>query len=69
MMKIIQRPQLYDWTKSFKEGRTEVENMQRLYLVQGKLWPEIFWYSQGVLFINFSYRTTNYKRRLLLEAS
>jgi len=24
-------------TKSFKEGRTEVENMRRLHLLQGKL--------------------------------
>jgi hypothetical protein len=26
------RTQLYDWSKSFKDGRTEVENMRRLRL-------------------------------------
>jgi hypothetical protein len=28
--------QVYDWSKS-KEGRTEVKNMRRLHLLQGKL--------------------------------
>jgi hypothetical protein len=36
------RTQLYDWSKSFKEGRTKVENMRRLHLLQGKLWPAFF---------------------------
>jgi hypothetical protein len=25
--------QVYDWSNSFKEGRTEAENMRRLYLL------------------------------------
>jgi hypothetical protein len=31
------RIQVYEWKKSFKEGRTEVENMRRPHLLQGKL--------------------------------
>jgi hypothetical protein len=31
------RTQMYDWNKSFKEGRTEVENMRRLNLLKGKI--------------------------------
>jgi len=38
---------------SFKESRIEDENMQRLHLLHGKLWPALFWDSQGVLFIDF----------------
>jgi hypothetical protein len=38
----LSRSQLYDWSKSFKEGRTEAENMRRLHLLQGKLWPADF---------------------------
>jgi len=37
----LSRSQVYDWSKSFKEGRKEVENMRRLHLLQGKLWPKI----------------------------
>jgi hypothetical protein len=36
------RTQVCDWSKSFKEGWTEVENMLRLYLLQGTLWPARF---------------------------
>jgi len=36
------RTQVYDCSKSFKEGRTKVENMGRLHLLQGKLWPAFF---------------------------
>jgi hypothetical protein len=36
------RSQVYDGSKSFKEGRTEVVNLRRLHLLQGKLWLEIF---------------------------
>jgi hypothetical protein len=32
----LSRIQVYDWNKSFKEDRTEVEKMRRLHLVQGK---------------------------------
>jgi len=32
----------YDWSKALKEGRTEVENMRRLQILQGKLWPAFF---------------------------
>jgi len=38
----LSRAQVYDWSKSFKEGRTEVENMRRLHFLQGKLWPAYF---------------------------
>jgi hypothetical protein len=38
----LPRTQVYDCIESFKEGRTEVENMRRLYLLQRKLWPTIF---------------------------
>jgi len=29
----LSRTQMYDWSKSFKEGQTEVENMRRLRLL------------------------------------
>jgi len=35
------RTQVYDWSKSFKKGRTEVEKIRRLHLLQRKLWPVI----------------------------
>jgi hypothetical protein len=38
----LSRIQVYDWSKSFKEGQTEVENMQRLHLLEGKLRPVHF---------------------------
>jgi hypothetical protein len=38
----LPRTQLYDWSKSFKEGRTEVGNMVSLHLQQGKTWPAFF---------------------------
>jgi len=47
------RAQMYDWSKSFKEGRTEVGNMRRLCFLQGKLWPAFIWDSQRILFIDF----------------
>jgi hypothetical protein len=34
----LSRTQVYGWSKSFKVDRTEVENMRRLHLLQGKLW-------------------------------
>jgi hypothetical protein len=34
----LSRTQMYDCSKSFKERRTEVENMRRLHLVLGMLW-------------------------------
>jgi hypothetical protein len=46
------RTQVYDWNESFKGGRSEVENMRRLHLLQGKIWPEL-WELQGVLFVDF----------------
>jgi hypothetical protein len=39
---ILSRIHVYDWNKSFKEGRTQVEKMRRLRLLQGKLWPAFF---------------------------
>jgi len=30
----LSRTQVYEWSKSFKEGRTVVENMRRLHLQQ-----------------------------------
>jgi hypothetical protein len=29
----LSRTHVYDWNKLFKEGRTEVENIRRLYLL------------------------------------
>jgi hypothetical protein len=34
----LSRTHVYDCSKSFKEGKTEVENMRKLYLLQRKLW-------------------------------
>jgi hypothetical protein len=45
---ILLGTEVYDWSKSFKEGRTEVENMRRLHRLWGKLWPTFFWDTQGV---------------------
>jgi hypothetical protein len=36
------RSQVFDWSRSFDEGWTEVENMQRLHFRQWKLWPAFF---------------------------
>jgi len=36
------RTQMYVWSKSFKDDRTEVENMRRLHILQGELWPALF---------------------------
>jgi hypothetical protein len=36
---MLSRTQVCDWSKLFEEGQTGVENVQRLYLLQGKLWP------------------------------
>jgi hypothetical protein len=33
------RTPVHDSRKSFKDGRTEVENTRRLHILQGKLWP------------------------------
>jgi hypothetical protein len=38
----LSRTQTYDWSQSYKEGRTGVENMRRLCLLQGKLWQAFF---------------------------
>jgi hypothetical protein len=46
------RTQVYDWSKSFKEGWIDVENMQRLHL-QRKFQPVSFLDSQSILFIDF----------------
>jgi len=35
------RIQMYDWNKSFNDGRTE-ENKRRLHFLQGKLWPAFY---------------------------
>jgi hypothetical protein len=49
----LSRIEVYDWSKSFKEGRTEIENLRRLHPLQGNLWQNDFWVSQGILFTNF----------------
>jgi hypothetical protein len=64
--------QVYDWSKLFKEGQAEVENMRRLHLLQGKLWLTFsFSDSQGVLCIDFliEQRTINaaYYSKLLKD--
>jgi hypothetical protein len=38
----LPRIRVYKYSKSFKEGRTEVENERRLYLLQGMLWQVFF---------------------------
>jgi hypothetical protein len=35
----LSRIRVYNWSKSFKKGRTEIENMRRLHHLQGKLRP------------------------------
>jgi hypothetical protein len=47
---MFSRNQVYDWSKSFKEGQREVENMERLHLLQGKLWSAFF----GTLKVSYS---------------
>jgi hypothetical protein len=37
------RTRVYDWSKSFKEGRKKVENMRKLLFLQGQLWQASFW--------------------------
>jgi hypothetical protein len=64
----LSRIQMYDLSKSFKEGRTEVESTRILRLLQGKLWPAVFGLSLRP-FHRFSDRTTNHQRSLLFEAS
>jgi hypothetical protein len=38
----LSRDQMYDWSRLFKEGRKEDENMRKLYLLWGKLWSTFF---------------------------
>jgi len=38
----LSRTQVYDCNTSFKEGRTEVKNVGRLHILQGKLRPALF---------------------------
>jgi hypothetical protein len=33
----LSRTQVYDWSKSLKEGQTEVEILRKLHLLQGKV--------------------------------
>jgi hypothetical protein len=69
--KMLSSTQMYERSKSFKEGRTEVENMRKLHILQGKFRPSFFW--GGIisrrLIHPFSDRTTNHQRSLLFEAS
>jgi len=67
----VSRTQVYDWNMSFKEGRTEVENMPRLHLMKGKLRPAFFRALKASYSSSFSFsaRTTNRHQSLLLEAS
>jgi hypothetical protein len=64
----LSKSQMYDWSKSFKERRTEVENMRRLHLMKVKLWPRFLRFS-GRLIHRFYDRKTNHQRSLLFEAS
>jgi hypothetical protein len=41
---------VYDWSNLVKEGRTVVENLRRLRLLQGTLWPVIF----GIVKVSYS---------------
>jgi hypothetical protein len=61
----LSRIYMYDWSKSFEEGRTEVENMRKLYLLQSQHFLEI----SRRLFNRFSDITTNHQRSLLLKSS
>jgi hypothetical protein len=38
----LSRTQVYDRSRSFKEGWIEVENLERLHLLEGRLWPAFF---------------------------
>jgi len=64
----LSRTQVYDWSKPHKEGYTQVENMRRLHLLQGKLRQAVLGLSRRLIH-RFSNRTTNYQRSLLPEAS
>jgi hypothetical protein len=55
-----------DWSKSFKECRTEVENMRRLRLLQGRYSQSFFDGEHSRCLIANS--TTNHQRALLFEA-
>jgi hypothetical protein len=48
----LSRTQVCDWRKSLKEGLIHVENMGKLHLLQGKLWPAFLGFS-GVFLIDF----------------
>jgi hypothetical protein len=48
---MLSRTHVHDWSKSFNEGWPEVESMQRLCLLQGKLWPVSF----GTLKVSYSW--------------
>jgi hypothetical protein len=48
----LSRTQVYDCSKSFKDGRTEVQNMRRLHLLYGGLWLAFFWDIQDILCID-----------------
>jgi hypothetical protein len=52
-MKCPQGPKVYDWSKSFKEGQTEVKTAPSA----GKVMAIILWNSQGILFIDFCFLT------------
>jgi hypothetical protein len=46
---MLSRTQVYDWSKSFKEGWTEAKTAPSAW----KVMATDFWDSQGVLFIDF----------------
>jgi hypothetical protein len=60
----LSRTHVYDSSKSFKEGRTEGENMRRLHLIQGKLRPSFLGLSRRLIH-RFGDRTTNHQRSFL----
>jgi hypothetical protein len=67
----LSRTQVYNWSKSFKEGRAEIENVRRLHLPQEKLRPACFGTLSAFLVIDFriEQRTINsaYYSKLLRD--
>jgi hypothetical protein len=62
------RTQMYDRGTSFKEGRTEDENMRRLHFCRERYYQHFLETSKRLI-RRLSDRTTNYQRRLLFVAS
>jgi hypothetical protein len=67
MMKSSQGLRCMTGVKSLKEGRTEVENMRRKHLLQGKLWSTYFKAIKRLTH-RFSHKTTNHQGSVLFKA-